>query len=176
MRITNKRIMYDLLTRGRFGNFVRIWESVAAVEASGYRGLVSMRSKDVSNPIKLYHVPAAELRSRFASLPPEKVRSGVIFNEAPDDCGRLIQGEYDGYHFDHTFARYPMRIALEKQRISATGLRAKGILRHYLDPGDYDWLHELLDDFPGATIEFSAFAKPVGMLHRRMVVWEVRHY
>lgn len=176
-RITTKRRMYELLHTGRFGNYPRAWHSLAEVQQSGYTGHVSIRSLEVNNPVRLYHVPAKELGRLIAELPERHRAAGLTFSESPDDSLRVVQGEYNGNHLTYSFARYPMRIAFEHECLHARGFLATCILTTYLEANDFDWLRDLLADFPDSTVEFSAFRRPVGtQAGSKMIVWEVRHY
>lgn len=178
--ITNKNQMYRLLLDGTFGNHARAWESLDALAASGYRGHVSLRSKETSNPVRLYHVPYDDLATTVAALPPDQTKPGLIFSESPPDAERTLQGEVmrneSGLKLTYSFAPHPMRIAFEKQILSATGLVAGLLLRKHLDPCDYEWIETLLDDWPGHVVEFSGFLVKVGTLQRRCLIWEVRNY
>lgn len=181
VRITNKKQMYECLLAGKFGNFVRAWNSLADVEASGYRGHVSLRSKEVSNPVRLYHVPFADLRQTVETLPESQRLSGLVFSESPPDEKRTIQGElmrnHKGYVLTYSYVPKPMRLAFADQCLTATGLEAKMLLEHHLTPTDYDELQLLLDLYEDHVIEFSAFSVNVGVLPRRnCVIWEVRLY
>lgn len=176
IRVTSKRIMYELVDRGRFGNYPLNWTSVEDVIASGFQGEVSIRSTVVSNPVKLYHVPVSELAARVAALDPKYTKAPLRFSEAPPEHLRTIQGEWDGTRLTYTFDANPMRIALLNDCRHATGIMARSLLRTYLDPADVDWLDELLTDFPDHTVEFSGFNAPVGILQTRMYVWECRYY
>lgn len=180
-RIRNKRQMYEMLQAGRFGNFCRLWHSLEEVLASDYTGLVSIRSLQTTNPIRLYHVPIAELAETVAKLPVYYSGKGLTFCESPPDDKRTIQGEIMrdewGYRLHYSFALETMRIALETAGRWAQGLEAKLLLETYLEPVDFDELQLLLDMYPGAAIEFTGFRVPVGVIpHRKMIVWEVRHY
>jgi hypothetical protein len=175
-RITTKSEMYRLLYGGRFGNYPRAWESLEAVLASGYGGHVSIRSLQTSNPVKLYHVPAAELSARVAALPPAHRDAGLVFSESPDDSKRTIQGEWDGFSLTYSFFKAPMRLAFERELLHAEGPRARWLLKHYLDAADYEWLDDLIRDFPGHVVEFSGFSCRVGTHRRRCIFWEVRYY
>lgn len=177
LRITNKQIMYRLLMAGRFGNYVRAWNSLEEIAAAGYSGHVSIRSNQISNPVRLYHVPFADLPAAIAALPDNQSRHGLRFSESPPDHLRTIQGEYDGYSLTFSFAPLPMRLAFAQECHHATGLTSRILLRRYLTAGDFDWLDSLLEDFPGSTVEFSAFSAPVGTTPgSQCIFWEVRHY
>ncbi len=174
--VDTKRKMYDLVERGRFGNYPRWWRSIEDVDASGYRGHVSLRSLQVMNPVRLYHVPVCELRDRVRKLPASQQQAGIVFSESPPDDKRGIQGEWDGFNLHYTYNRQPMRLALEAEPNHISGPRARLLLRSQMHLGDYEWLDDLLTDFPEHIIEFSTFTIPVGQLLTNMFVWEVRAY
>lgn len=176
IRFETKGEMYRALYAGRFGNYPRAWQSLKEVLESGYSGHVSIRSKQTSNPVKLYHVPADELAGKVHSLPPAHRDAGLVFSESPDDSKRTIQGEYDGFNLTYSFYQAPMRLAFEKQMLHAEGPSARWLLKRYLESADLEWLDDLLLDFPGHVVEFSAFSCRVGMDRRWMIVWEVRAY
>lgn len=179
--ITTKKAMYRLLERGALGNTVRMWPGLSALLASGYDGLVSMRSLQVSNPIRKYHVPFAEILETVRLLPPDMREHGIMFSEAPPDHERTIQGEIyrsnSGLFLRYTRDPQPMRLAFDVEDLSECGIRADHLLRRELWPDDYEALFELLDIYDGHVVEFSVFRVPVGKIKgRRMIIWEVRRY
>lgn len=202
MKILDKAKMYELLQRGRFGNIARAWNSLQEVLDSGYRGEVSMRSQEINNPVRKYHVPIDQLKQVYDELPVSQRSSRIVFSESPPDESRILQGELsrspaglDRIHgslvFRYTRSPLPMRLAFEadwKARYEARtmpvgdgghayGLRALHLLQQNLYPPDLDDLLALLDDFEDHIIEFSVFNRPVGVIPgRRMLVWEVRLY
>jgi hypothetical protein len=177
MRIENKQQMYRLLRAGQFGNAMRVWGSIDSLESSDYRGEVSLRAVEASSPIRFYHVPFSDARAtveRLNGLP-------LLINESPPDDKLTIQGEVmraaGGCYLHYSYDPSAMKLALTKSGRHARGIEAAMILQETLTPSDYDALQELLDAYPDAVVEFSAFRVPVGVLPRRkMVVWEVRHY
>lgn len=175
--IDTKGDMYRLLYTGRFGNYPLAWKSLADLLASDYRGLVSVRSLQTANPVRLYGVPRNELQGRIADLTSAERSGGLVFSEfMPHGSHGTIQGEWDGFNLTYTFAKAPMRQAFDLQQLFAEGPRARLILQGSLDASDYEWLEELLADFPGHVVEFSGYKIRVGTLRRRMIVWEVRRY
>lgn len=168
--------MYDLIERGRLGNYPRWWRTIEQIHADGYRGHVSIRSLTRSNPVKLYHVPAHRLAKCVSRLPKEHRDAGLVFSESPPDEKRVIQGEWDGRHLTYSYAKLPMRLAFEQDLRHANGLRAISLLRSAVPPRDFDWMDELLLSFPGHTIEFSTFRSRVGLLSGFTLFWEVRGY
>lgn len=177
MRIETKTEMYRLLESGRFGNYPMCWSSIQEIERSGFTGRVSVRSRQVANPVRLYGIPASKIQAAIAGLPDDQRNAALTFSEVlPHETNGTIQGEYDGFNLTHSFYPAPMRIALERQLLHAEGPAARWILKRHLDASDYDWLDDLLADFPGHVVEFSAFTRRVGTLRRRAIFWEVRAY
>lgn len=168
--------MYRLVKAGRLGNYPRMWDTVDAVEAAQNVGLVSIRSLERSSPVKLYHVPAGDLRRVVGELPEIHLRAGLTFLEAPPDHLRTIQGEWDGHSLFYSCRPEPMRTALEKDGKQVYGLTARMLLKQHLDPIDVEWLDELTATYPEHVIEFSGFRVRCGTLNRRMIIWEVRAY
>lgn len=176
-RITTKEHMYRLLMNGRFGNYVRSWRTIADIQLSGYTGHVSLRSLEINNPVRLYHVPMELLVTTIFELPDSQKHAGLMFSESPDDTYRLIQGEYDGINFTYSFINAPMRLAFDQQRLHANRLQAHWLLKAHMTAGDRDWLEQLLVDFPNSTVEFSCFKRPIGTVPgSQTIFWEVRHY
>ena len=179
--LDTKAKMYAALLGGRLGNHAMAWDSLEALAASPYRGHVSLRAKDVANPVRLYHLKFDDVPGAVAGLPEAQHAAELVFSESPPDAERTLQGEVMrgvGGRLALTYSYYPapMRLAFEKETLHAFGLVADLLLRAHLDPCDRDWLMTLLDDYPGHVIEFSGFRVPVGVLRRRMLVWEVRLY
>lgn len=171
MNITTKGEMYELLYGGSFGNYPRAWRTLDEIKRSGYSGDVSIRSLEISNPIRLYHIPASELDTVLKGLP-----KNLVFSEAPPDAARVVQGEYDGFNLTYSFYRAPMRIALEKQLLHAEGPQARWVLKRYLPITDIEWLDGLIERFPNHVVEFSTFSCRVGTHRGYTIFWEVRCY
>jgi hypothetical protein len=90
--------------------------------------------------------------------------------------GELTRNQYGLYLYA---SEYPdvMRVALEKAGREYTNLAAKFMLEKYVDASSYDWLMELLEEYPDHVIEFTVFDNDVGIIpHRNTVIWEVRYY
>lgn len=100
----------------------------------------------------------------------------------------LIQGEvtqtpWDYNYVDHLFLRYsdlpdlPMRDAFEREQKYISGLGALSLLKSTLCPNSWDWLNQLLDNYPGHIIEFSTFSVDWGTVPGfNTVFWEIRAY
>jgi hypothetical protein len=153
------------------------WSSLEDVLASGFKGEVSIRSREISNPVRLYHIPVDKLAETVAALPLNQSRAGLEFSEAPPDDKRVVQGEWDGRRLYYSFVGKPMRFALAEGGQHLYWTEARRFLKQHLTAGDYEWLESLLEDFPDHTVEFSAFSVPVGVLAKtgsQTIFWEVR--
>jgi hypothetical protein len=171
-------MFYRMLRTGRFGNYPAAWSSLEDVLAGGFTGEVSIRSREISNPVRIYHIPVADLAATVAALPEEQKRAGLEFSEAPPDDKRVVQGERDGQRLYYSYVGKPMRFALAEGGQHLYWAQARMFLKRHLTAGDYEWLESLLEDFPGHTVEFSAFSVPVGQLGpttgSQCIFWELR--
>ncbi len=75
-----------------------------------------------------------------------------------------------------TSSQLDLRSDLTRNGVHIFGLAALQVLKQRVPPDDLEMLFDLLDDWPGAIIEFSTYCQPVGIFKRNTVVWEVRHY
>jgi hypothetical protein len=168
--IRNKAQMYALLHAGTFGNLPQVWNTPAELETSGYNGLVMLRCLQAGG--KMYaDIPAAEAKALWTSL--------YRANERMVDSDIILQGEVCECPTLELFcseAKIHMREALKRGGMHLSGLAAKQMLRRSLDPPSYDNLAELLDLYPAAVVEFSAYCTKVGRHRRNTVFWEVRNY
>lgn len=185
--LTNKTRMYRALNSGLLGNHMPTWNGAdpelrTLIDQKQIGPLVSIRAMTVSASIKKYHVPVETLFDLFESVEKQYglSRKHLTVCEAPPDDFRTIQGEVSiterGLSLFSSFATLPMRNALEKDGTMSYRLKASSLLKQYLDACDCDWLHELLELYPDHTIEFTGFTRRVGVLNRRMLIWEVRAY
>lgn len=182
MIVASKPAMYRLWDKDAFGNRLRDWGDVGDLLASGFRGKVGVRdTKRTGNPLaSLPNVPASEvpdfLRRHGAT------GDGLRILEGAPDEHQTIQGEVSempgGLYVRYAASKMKMREAMASPGVKhARGLDAHLLLRRHLSPASYDDLLDLLDLYPGAVVEFTAFDRPVGRCRtRNAVVWEVRHY
>jgi hypothetical protein len=165
-----KQDFYVRYMAGEFGNRLRSWTDPEAFAASGYDGPVGLRSLDASAPTR-YFVPAAEVRQAW----PE---GRVVCEHAPDHR-QILQGEVIlrpcGLYLMYGTEPVPMKQTKVWHHVERSA--AIVILRWALWPASYEDLQELLDRYPDAAIEFSAYDCAVGCLpHRNTLFWEVRRY
>lgn len=128
------------------------------------------------------HFPRKEAVRRW------RERVGFFWgNETAPDDRATLQGEIrrapGGLQFfgsERSRAGYGrmirMRDALRVAR-SYQGLTVLFLLRKHLSPPSLDDLMELLDLYPEAVIEFSAYDLQLGTCRgRNTIIWEVRNY
>ena len=178
MQITSKDQMYTMLRQGKLGNTLRTWDSEESYLASGFRGRTSLRCRRPGVTFRhgMTHEEALrEGRVCFEGCKPED----FVYCEVAPDWECTFQGEVQwglyGLDLFWSTRQSNHRIAMQGAR-QAHGVTALALLRHYLDPQDFDDLMALLDLYDGHVIEFSVFRVTLGQLNRRMIVWEVRAY
>lgn len=183
---TTKTEFYNGWINGKYGNVNPMWTSVDAFQASGYHGLVAIRTKGVGTRCD-YDIPPSELPLRYLSFLREGWSpSDLNISAMMKDDDILIQGNVElsprGLVFDYTTVKKPMRVAFAQGFQTATGLRAVMLLKGHMDADSYDWLQELLHyesktSDCSAVVELSSYRRPVGVLpHRNTIFWEVRAY
>lgn len=178
MTISTKAANYDLWLRGRFGNLLRVWESLEALDESGYSGLVTMRYKSPASPWMRYAIPLEDVRPQALAWVLEGADLDLmVFSETLPDR-ETLQGEFDGLHLHFSRARgLKMRDALRDHGEHADGPGARLLLKAALDPASYEDLMSLVEDWPGHVVEFSAYGCDIGTIPgRNTIIWEVRAY
>lgn len=180
VKITSKAQMYRMLARGDFGNAMPTFLDLDDALSSGVTPL-GVRSLCVGDPTRLYWVPREELVGKMKEAGIYG-RPNLMFysTDYGMESSRRIQGELTreagGLYFYYSHMHQPMRVALEQDGHHARGLAVNLLLRQHVDPGGIDWLHELLDRYPGCVIEFTSYWHPVGTFNETTLIWEVRHY
>lgn len=176
--IRSKPRMYELLRAGVLGNTLRTWDTLDEYLDSGFQGRTSLRCRKPGITFRhgMTHEEAVrQSRVCFEGCLPED----FIFCEAAPDWECTFQGEVQwglhGLDLSWSTEKVNCREAMKRAR-TASGVEAATLLRHYLDPEDYDDIMALLDLYDGHVVEFSTFQNSLGQLHRRMVVWECRLY
>jgi hypothetical protein len=177
--INSKREFYRLYFAGAFGNALRTWPTCEALNASGYGGTVTIREAGrAGGGFCRYSVPVSEVRRVLLEAHVDPSR--VTFNESAPDHQLVAQGEVarlvGGLALRYATAKRPMREAMATAR-DVTGATAVAVLRSALSESSYDDIEALLDLYPDAVVEFSAYAGLVGNAPgRNAIVWEVRNY
>jgi hypothetical protein len=190
MNVLTKRQNFQLWQSGAFGNKLRAWRTIGEWRASGFSGLVALRSLQPGGggpcrynlaPVDVPHV-VREWTTHGVAY------DQIMVNEMASDGSILLQGEYlndiyviDGEprwgYFLHSRARVAMRGALAIVPAIAWGLRADLMLREAMTPSSYDGWRELLDRYPGHVLEVSIYDRCLGDIpNRNALVWEIRRY
>lgn len=169
MKIPDKTEMYKLLLAGTFGNTARSWSSYTDLMASGYKGLVGIRSL-LPGGIFMPYVPVENAPDIVAT-----------YSEMQSDDAILLQGEVyrsvEGLYLLASKLKTHMRPALREGGKHYWLSVAYAELSTALWPSDYDALMDLLADYPDSVVEFSAYDKAVGIIpNRNTIIWEVRNY
>jgi hypothetical protein len=181
--VLTKTDMYRRWNRGEFGNRLPWWPSVEAFEAAGSPAdPVTLRYLEPDAPFLRYGVRRADVRRVLEELvaagaDPRKVVVGQC--SSVDDYLTFqaeVSREPGGYHVRYTTIKKRMRDALREREEYATGLQAKLLLDHYLEPAPREWLDELFERYPGHVVEFSCWEKAEGDLGWNTIFWEVRKY
>lgn len=167
--VSNKKQMYELLRKGAFGNTARTWSSYVELLASGYSGLLGIRAMEPGGQF-LAHVPL----SQVADGP-------YIYSEMQSDEHIVLQGEVyrstTGLYLYCSVVKKHMRVALREAGRHYWLTAAYAQLQAAMWPSDYDWLMELLTEYPDSVVEFSSYNRAVGLLPKRnTIIWEVRNY
>jgi hypothetical protein len=183
--ILTKQQNYRLWQSGAFGNKLRAWRTVEEWRASGFAGLVALRTLlPAGGGPCAYNLT----RDRAIRLVNEWDVSGIVpyqsimVNEAAPDEAVLLQGEYLndaialGY-FLHSRVTKHMREALGLRSETTYGLHSDFILREAMTPSSYDDWQILIERYPGHVFEVSIYDRCLGDIpNRNALVWEIRRY
>lgn len=173
-RIDSKAQFYRLYSAGVLGNRSHQWFSLADFLSSGFTGEVGIRSLKAGGRCQ-YYVKSGEVAERLRQFWPSDG-----YNISPMMPPTLLVGEigcYPDWFLYYSTNGQQMRDALRAAPQWAEGLKARVILKHYMDPHSWGDLQDLMDLYPDAAIEFGVYNQPVGILpHRNTIIWEVRNY
>ena len=181
--VTNKKDFTRRYAAGEFGNASPTWSTLAEFYQAHLgptsKVLYSLRCKIPGGPC-YYNLNSSEVVHQW-TCQPLGADNFYVSEMAPHHIG-TINGEVcrtiQGLNLFYGPGDVPMREAL-KQGKQVTGLQADMILRAKVDPSGYNWIMELLEEYPGHTVEFTSFAFPWGTLAsvgHCTVIWEVRLY
>lgn len=183
--IKSKREFYRLWEHGCLGNRTEVFHTVAEAVASksewvGFRE-IRPAGAGAGEWTRVHHSERLLPLTHFAWT--AMGRTFIMDGSAPHDhC--VMQGEVcrtirglESYLAVGS-GLPPMRQTMREGRHAHRGyLATKVLLDHYMDPSSHDDLDALLDLYPDATIELSAFTIDVGNIPgRNTIFWEVRDY
>ena len=182
-QVQNKKDMYKLYHAGKFGNKLQTWDSLEEFKKSFFDEPVVLRYKGPHGGAwTQYNIPTHEIQWYVDTWVSEGAKKELItVNECAPDELLLIQGEIqnsiDFIDLRYTLEPLPMKLGLAKQQYHTGGIKALTLLKQFVDPSSYDWIMELLQEYPTSVIEFSTWKPDIGCIpHRNTVVWEVRNY
>lgn len=185
MLIKTKSRFYDLAAKGLCGNTPMTWASVEEALDSdcqwfGIRWLIPDHSQFSTA------VPRIYLRYVYFDFLRYDGHYIITESDGIQDHDQIygLQGELTWYAGEwrlyHTHRLGNMRHRLRETGQTASGWHALELLKTHLDPVDYDDLMDLFDRYSEGTeypvIEFATTPRPMGRLHRHIVIWEIRSY
>ena len=177
---------------GAFGNHARQWltfeDLVADKEGAHRTKEFAVRSGWPGGPFQggLFSVSSVYFMMRRMASEQHRPVSDFYISEKVDNRFCVLNAEVMRVHHDCPqigqlymhYATTPqmMRDALRDAPQHAIGLKAKMIIDTLCCPRGADAVWELLDEYPGHTVEVAAFNRGVGLLGWNTVIWEVRDY
>lgn len=179
--VRTKKDFVERYINGEFGNASLSWPTYEEFVASGYSsGPIHFRNKIPGGPT---HYNVDPLNTLILARELEfngTLKNYYISAMAPHDKG-LIQGEVSGGFADlylyYNLQKLPMREAFAVERRFAAGIKARVILQRFMDGNSWEWLNQLLVNYPDHVVEFSTFEIEWGTVpHFNTVFWEVRRY
>ena len=182
MRIENKADCNRLYFAGEFGNKLQTWPTWDEFARSSYQGYSVVRYAEPASPFCRYDLESKEEAACWVS---EAVSAGAqrdlfSYQEQAPDWLIVLQGEVyrgvGGLWLTYSTVKAQMRPALKQKTEHAQGLAASMLLLRNLDIQSWDNLHDLLDRFDGAVVEFSCYERGLGLLGWNTLFWEVRNY
>ena len=180
--IPDKKTFKALSNKGILGNRFRTFATVEDAYWSGVPCFY-IRGPVAGWPHMVQCCPVAQLDETVARIERKGTpRSQMQFVEVkPDGTPRtinaeILRGEQGLWLRYGSSSVLNLRHDLEQNGIHAQGIKAKQVMWTRMPQEDVDMVDELLDDWPGAIIEFSTYEQRVGIFDRYTVIWEVRHY
>jgi hypothetical protein len=188
--VLSKARNYRLWRSGAYGNKLRSWRTVDEWRASGFSGLVALRTLlgDGGHCCQYDRTPGdvPVVLESWASLGVPLDR--VTVDEAAPAGDVVLQGEYldDVYvaggevvcgHLYYSRTRRQMRDALVSFPEEARGLRADLLLSSVMTPSSLEDWKLLTARYPGHVLVVSVYGRCLGDVPgRNALVWEVRRY
>lgn len=185
LNITNKRLMYRLLSQGEFGNTIRQYFSIdewetcpdaQRIEVWGVRSLIPSGPCDMYVP--RWNVPGLVAVRRYEGVAVniscmiDAVRDVTLWADVYDsDHGLIVYG------IEHPPKGGSWRKLMPSQGREYRGVNAHTVLRRHLNECSLADLEVLREKYPGHVYELSACTRPIGTVpNRNAVMWECRLY
>lgn len=182
IKIISKEIGYNLYESGEFGNKLRTWKSLYSLQEDCYEGTVTMRYASKYGKWCEYDIPQDGINIILTIWEIEGAdRNKVRFNESAPDKHLIIQGEFVEdkdyrYILSYSADKVKMRVAMEFPK-ELLGFKALYLLQKHLSFESMRNMRRLLNTYPNAVVEFSAYDHFLGSTPKNNTVfWEVRNY
>lgn len=179
--IDNKKLMYELLGRGSFGNTIPYWLDEEDWEKTAPKMPVwGVRTMTPGGPCRLF-CPEDEVKKtcqeyRQAGYTPQIsamidcVGAVTLMAEVWDSPTGLI---VHGIDMPEKGANWRRDMPAKAKMYE--GVAARRLLKQRLNPNSYEDLCDLLELWPDHVIEFSVMDRCFGTNdHRNTIVWELR--
>lgn len=182
MKICTKSEFLRRSEAGLLGNSMPSWTTVAEAQADGYHGPVMIRARRPNSPWMRPDVPQHLVDDVIAGLVVKGADASELYlTHMTPEVGRRLNAEVwngpDGLYLNYSTAQCNVRDALAKYGRHAERAAALVILRWALCPNSFDDVMALLEAYPDAVIELTAYDREMGDLHgRNTIIWEVRDY
>lgn len=182
MKIATKREYLARSGLGLLGNRMPSWDTPADAIAAGHRGDVMIRSKTPNSPFMRADVPVGEASRVMDSLVEQGAdRDALYLTWMSPSVGRRINAEVwrgpDGLYLNYSTAQTHLRDGLDKSGKHAERSAARAVLEWACCPNSLADIDALLELYPDAVLEITAFDRQIGDLPgRNTVIWEVRDY
>lgn len=182
MKVPTKHEFRRLAALGLMGNQMPSWPSVAAARAAGHAGLVMIRDATPDSSYMTPNVPierAEEMIDRLVAAGAS--RDNLYLTWMSPLVGRRINAEVwrgpTGLYLNYSTAQTHVRAALDGSGRHVEGVSALAVLRWACCPNSLDDIEALLDRYPDAALEITAFDREIGTIPgRNTVIWECRDY
>lgn len=183
--ISSKTTAIHLFKNGMFGNKVKTyWNLEALCKDPNPPRYLGIRYMGVTGANRCqYDIPLKDVKGTWNSWIKDGFEESRMFLNDSDnyDKSLLIQGEVSeserGIELRYSTIKKKMRDALAEKEEYTYGIKAKFLLKNFLDPTSYDTIFELLNKYQSHVIEFSCWDKSIGDIpSRNTIIWEVRNY
>lgn len=179
--VTQKKDFYARFERGVFGNTNPVYKDPDDYFARGDGQPVMLRCLIPGSALCIANIPHGEVRETFQQASRKYGADALRLNKMTDHQYTTINAAVyrgiGGLKLYYSTELDNMRASLTKSPKHAEGIVAQEILRHTLCPGGYDWLMELLDEYPDHVVEFTGMTRRVGdQRGSHTLFWEVRKY
>ena len=198
LQIANKQEFYRLSRALQLGNRLTQWT------ADEFEDLMITGSKAIPDIVGVRHAGRAfgggnsfritrSLAYKYL-IQHYVYRDKILFDEALTDSWITLQGEimadYQGLYLRYSHAQMHQRTLWQSESywyeqkhkghtfehgvFHAFRLQASAILQNYLDADSWEDINRILREYEYPVIEFTTCNRPVGVLDRNTLIWEVR--